>query len=83
MSSAGEQDRAHLSPGVPEIGALDLLLSVARLGSLGRAARQLGISQPAVGSRLTNEGAVVAGWARPVSVCRRPWTWALRRPPAS
>lgn len=41
-----------LSPRVPEIGALDLLLSVARLGSLGRAARQHGISQPAAGSRI-------------------------------
>ncbi|MFN2536350.1 MAG: LysR family transcriptional regulator [Pseudonocardiaceae bacterium] len=37
---------------MPEIGALDLLLSVARLGSLGRAARQHGISQPAAGSRI-------------------------------
>ncbi|MQA16364.1 MAG: LysR family transcriptional regulator [Pseudonocardiaceae bacterium] len=41
-----------LSPRVPEIGALDLLLSVARLGSLGRAAREHGISQPAAGSRI-------------------------------
>ncbi|WP_112282777.1 LysR family transcriptional regulator [Prauserella muralis] len=69
---------------VPEIGALDLLLSVARLGSLGRAAREHGISQPAAasrirnmerligvplivrsatGSRLTDEGAVIADWA--------------------
>lgn len=41
-----------LSPRVPEIGALDLLLSVARLGSLGRAAAAHGISQPAAGSRI-------------------------------
>lgn len=41
-----------LSPRMPEIGALDLLLSVARLGSLGRAAREHGISQPAAGSRV-------------------------------
>ncbi len=41
-----------LSPRVPDIGALDLLLSVARLGSLGRAAQVHGISQPAAGSRI-------------------------------
>lgn len=41
-----------LPPQVPEIGALDLLLSVARLGSLGRAAREHGISQPAASSRI-------------------------------
>ena len=41
-----------LSPRVPDIGALDLLLSVARLGSLGRAAHEHGISQPAAGSRI-------------------------------
>jgi molybdate transport repressor ModE-like protein len=43
-----------LSPRVPEIGALELLLSVARLGSLGQAAREHGISQPAAGSRIRN-----------------------------
>lgn len=43
-----------LSPRVPEIGALDLLLSVARLGSLGRAAREHGVSQPAAASRIRN-----------------------------
>nr|WP_231626313.1 LysR family transcriptional regulator [Streptomyces apocyni] len=37
---------------VPELGALQLLLAVARLGSLGRAARELGISQPAASSRV-------------------------------
>lgn len=73
-----------MPPRVPEIGALDLLLSVARLGSLGKAAREHGISQPAAasrirnmerligvplivrsatGSRLTDEGAVIADWA--------------------
>lgn len=76
-----------LPPRVPEIGALDLLLSVARLGSLGRAAREHGISQPAAasrirnmerlvgvplivrsatGSRLTDQGAMIAEWARRV-----------------
>ncbi|NGO47565.1 LysR family transcriptional regulator [Streptomyces ureilyticus] len=37
---------------VPELGALELLLAVARLGSLGRAARELGITQPAASSRI-------------------------------
>jgi molybdate transport repressor ModE-like protein len=41
-----------LSPRVPELGALELLLSVARLGSLGKAAREHGISQPAASSRV-------------------------------
>ncbi|MPY85230.1 MAG: LysR family transcriptional regulator [Actinophytocola sp.] len=41
-----------LPPRVPELGALDLLLSVARLGSLGKAARERGISQPAAASRI-------------------------------
>ncbi|MFG2192319.1 LysR family transcriptional regulator [Streptomyces sp. NPDC048639] len=37
---------------VPELGALELLLAVARLGSLGRAAQKLGITQPAASSRM-------------------------------
>lgn len=37
---------------VPDLGALELLLAVARLGSLGRAAKELGITQPAASSRL-------------------------------
>ncbi|MFF5567361.1 LysR family transcriptional regulator [Streptomyces sp. NPDC012623] len=37
---------------VPDLGALELLLAVARLGSLGRAARETGISQPAASSRV-------------------------------
>ncbi|MFE9249315.1 LysR family transcriptional regulator [Streptomyces sp. NPDC007088] len=76
-----------LSHRVPDLGALELLLAVARLGSLGRAARELGISQPAAsgrvraleqrlgadlvdrsprGSRLTDTGVLVSGWARRV-----------------
>lgn len=39
---------------VPEIAALDLLLSVARQGSLGKAAREHGITQPAAASRIRN-----------------------------
>ncbi|SED04442.1 ModE molybdate transport repressor domain-containing protein [Streptomyces sp. 3213] len=37
---------------VPDLGALELLLAVARLGSLGSAARELGITQPAASSRI-------------------------------
>lgn len=70
---------------VSDLAAFDLLLSVARLGSVGAAARAHAISQPtasarisglerrlgialikrsARGSRLTDEGALVADWAR-------------------
>lgn len=41
-----------LSARVPDVGALDVLLSVARLGSLGQAAKEHGITQPAVASRI-------------------------------
>ncbi|UNZ20293.1 LysR family transcriptional regulator [Streptomyces sp. 891-h] len=37
---------------VPDLGALELLLAVARLGSLGRAARATGVSQPAASGRV-------------------------------
>ncbi|MFJ2605073.1 LysR family transcriptional regulator [Streptomyces sp. NPDC087425] len=37
---------------VPDLGALELLLAVARLGSLGAAAREMGITQPAASSRV-------------------------------
>lgn len=85
---AGGDARARpLSQRVPDLGSLELLLAVARLGSLGRAARELGISQPAAsgrvralerrlgvdlvdrsprGSRLTETGELVSGWARRV-----------------
>ncbi|MEU1781845.1 MULTISPECIES: LysR family transcriptional regulator [Streptomyces] len=43
---------APLSHRVPDLGALELLLAVARLGSLGRAARELGITQPAASGRV-------------------------------
>jgi DNA-binding transcriptional LysR family regulator len=42
-----------LPPDAPDLVALDLLASVAELGSLGRAARRHGISQPAVSMRMT------------------------------
>jgi len=46
--------RAHgrLPHRVPDLGALQLLLAVARLGSLGRAAAETGISQPAASARV-------------------------------
>ncbi|MFR9780899.1 LysR family transcriptional regulator [Micromonospora sp. MS34] len=74
-----------LPPQVTDLTSFDLLLSVARLGSVGRAATAHGISQPAAsarlrhlerrlgvtllrrsprGSTLTDEGALVADWAR-------------------
>ncbi|MFM9595565.1 LysR family transcriptional regulator [Streptomyces scabiei] len=46
------EGRGGLGHRVPDLGALELLLAVARLGSLGRAARELGITQPAASSRI-------------------------------
>ncbi|MBT2447190.1 LysR family transcriptional regulator [Streptomyces sp. ISL-43] len=37
---------------VPDLGAMELLLAVARVGSLSGAARRLGITQPAASSRI-------------------------------
>ncbi|TDD86572.1 LysR family transcriptional regulator [Actinomadura rubrisoli] len=37
---------------VPDLGALELLLAVVRLGSLGRAAAELGVTQPAASARI-------------------------------
>ncbi|MGW6740322.1 LysR family transcriptional regulator [Streptomyces sp. NPDC055025] len=59
-SAAADRAAAHLAAPsaaplahrVPDLGALELLLAVARLGSLGRAARELGISQPAASGRI-------------------------------
>jgi molybdate transport repressor ModE-like protein len=47
-----EPAAAGIAHRVPDLGALELLLAVARLGSLGRAARELGITQPAASSRI-------------------------------
>src|SRR3984893_4497103 len=41
-----------LPPRVSDLTGFDLLLSVARLGSLGRAAAEHGISQPAASARM-------------------------------
>ncbi|GAA3307726.1 LysR family transcriptional regulator [Streptomyces cinereospinus] len=48
-TSPGAGSLAHR---VPDLGALELLLAVARLGSLGAAAREVGITQPAASSRI-------------------------------
>ncbi|MEY2247183.1 LysR family transcriptional regulator [Streptomyces sp. BF23-18] len=52
--TSGAEDRpgAGIAHRVPDLGALELLLAVARLGSLGRAAREVGITQPAASSRI-------------------------------
>ncbi|HEY9366857.1 LysR family transcriptional regulator [Streptomyces sp.] len=54
MSSDGPPSDSHvpLAHRVPDLGALELLLAVARHGSLGRAAREVGITQPAASSRI-------------------------------
>ncbi|MFD8214701.1 LysR family transcriptional regulator [Streptomyces sp. NPDC059340] len=49
---SGEPVAGGIAHRVPDLGALELLLAVARLGSLGRAARELGITQPAASSRI-------------------------------
>jgi molybdate transport repressor ModE-like protein len=41
-----------LSRRVPDLGALELLLAVVRLGSVGRAAAELGVTQPAASARI-------------------------------
>ncbi|MGW1540206.1 LysR family transcriptional regulator [Streptomyces sp. NPDC002309] len=59
MSAAEGQGNGRTPPGVgslahrvPDLGALELLLAVARLGSLGAAAREVGVTQPAASSRI-------------------------------
>lgn len=47
-----ERREGSIAHRVPDLGALELLLAVARLGSLGAAARELGITQPAASSRI-------------------------------
>ncbi|MEU6310427.1 LysR family transcriptional regulator [Streptomyces sp. NPDC047014] len=48
----GEEKWVPLAYRVPDLGALELLLAVARVGSLSGAARRLGITQPAASSRI-------------------------------
>ncbi|WP_188271625.1 LysR family transcriptional regulator [Streptomyces sp. CBMA152] len=52
MSTASMDESGPVFRRVPDLGALELLLAVARHGSLGRAARDLGITQPAASSRI-------------------------------
>ncbi|MVO90169.1 LysR family transcriptional regulator [Streptomyces sp. p1417] len=52
VGGSGTSSGAPLAHRVPDLAALELLLAVARLGSLGRAARELGISQPAASGRI-------------------------------
>ncbi|MGW1805914.1 LysR family transcriptional regulator [Streptomyces sp. NPDC002078] len=47
-----QEHTASLAHRVPDLAALELLLAVARLGSLGAAAREVGITQPAASSRI-------------------------------
>ncbi|MEU2715305.1 LysR family transcriptional regulator [Streptomyces sp. NPDC007205] len=49
----GQRERTEsLAHRVPDLAALELLLAVARLGSLGAAAREVGVTQPAASSRI-------------------------------
>ncbi|MFE9467401.1 LysR family transcriptional regulator [Streptomyces virginiae] len=48
----GDEKWVPLAHRVPDLGALELLLEVARVGSLSGAARRLGITQPAASSRI-------------------------------
>ncbi|MEU5433318.1 LysR family transcriptional regulator [Streptomyces sp. NPDC020719] len=52
MSMPSAEESGPVFRRVPDLGALELLLAVARHGSLGRAARDLGITQPAASSRI-------------------------------
>ncbi|MFI1174473.1 LysR family transcriptional regulator [Streptomyces melanogenes] len=52
MSMSSAEDTGPLSRRVPDLSAMELLIGVARHGSLGRAARDLGITQPAASSRI-------------------------------
>ncbi|TDU05142.1 transcriptional regulator [Streptomyces sp. 846.5] len=61
MSGSHPLPHSHLSHRVPDLGAMELLLAVIRLGSLGRAAAELGVTQPAASSR-------IAGMERQIGV---------------
>ena len=56
-----------LPPRVSDLTGFDLLLSVARLGSLGRAAAEHGVSQPAARPAAAAGGAARPGADRPVA----------------
>ncbi|MFB7053640.1 LysR family transcriptional regulator [Streptomyces vinaceus] len=48
----GNEEWVPLAHRVPDLGALELLLEVARVGSLSGAAKRMGITQPAASSRI-------------------------------
>ncbi|MFJ3174509.1 LysR family transcriptional regulator [Streptomyces roseus] len=48
----GNEEWVPLAHRVPDLGALELLLAVARVGSLSAAAKHMGITQPAASSRI-------------------------------
>ncbi|MFI6001178.1 LysR family transcriptional regulator [Streptomyces sp. NPDC051366] len=48
----GNEEWVPLAHRVPDLGALELLLAVARVGSLSGAAKRMGITQPAASSRI-------------------------------
>ncbi|KOU29188.1 LysR family transcriptional regulator [Streptomyces sp. WM6372] len=48
----GNEEWVPLAHRVPDLGALELLLAVARIGSLSGAAKRMGITQPAASSRI-------------------------------
>ncbi|MFF4105150.1 LysR family transcriptional regulator [Streptomyces sp. NPDC001903] len=48
----GNEEWVPLAHRVPDLGALELLLEVARIGSLSGAAKRMGITQPAASSRI-------------------------------
>ncbi|MCC0099094.1 LysR family transcriptional regulator [Streptomyces flavotricini] len=48
----GNGEWVPLAHRVPDLGALELLLAVARIGSLSGAAKRMGITQPAASSRI-------------------------------
>ncbi|MDT0407972.1 MULTISPECIES: LysR family transcriptional regulator [Streptomyces] len=52
MLAGGCPEGGSLARRVPDLGLLEVLLAVDRLGSLGRAARELGITQPAASGRV-------------------------------
>lgn len=52
MTSRAVSSPVPLSPRVPELGALELLVALARVGSLGRAAKVLGVTQQAASARI-------------------------------
>jgi len=49
---SGYADRMGLSAHVPDLAALEVLLGVARTGSLNSAAQQIGVSQQAISARI-------------------------------